>query len=211
VFSRIDKDTVKETVLHFVGDRRHYLRNQRIIKGGGRLEIDGTTTHHVGNQCVVGFGNLPNLDELDRYRPIAPNHHAAWNKRDLIGQILVFSHRSIFKLKHAGAGAGVTDGVVQDPMIVAAPNTFTGGPGDNAGGYRPPGSCVVSAIPGEAPNRIMLIDASDVRSGRRRIRAAPTGIRHIPTSPGYVSAAGCHPSLAAVARHSHQPLPSTGV
>src|SRR5271168_3366716 len=197
---RIGEDAVEETALHFVGDRRRYLRNQRIVKGGGWLEIDGAAPHHVGNQGVVGLGSLPDLDKLNRYRPIAPSHHASRNKRDLIGQILVSSHRPIFKLKRAGAGAGVTDRVVQDPMIVAAPNTFTGGAGDNTGGNRPPGSCVVGVIPGETPNRIMLIDASDVRSGRRRTGAVPTGIRHIPTSPGYASAARYRPGVAPVSR-----------
>src|SRR5271167_1240014 len=197
---RIDEDTVEETALHFVGDGRRYLRNQRIVKGGGWLEIDGAAPHHVGNQGVVGLGSLPDLDKLNRYRPIAPSHYASWNKRDLIGQIFVSPHRPIFKLKRAGAGGGVADGVVQDPMIVAAPNTFTGGAGDNTGGNRPPGSCVVSVIPGEAPNRIMLVDASDVWPARRQIRAAATRIRHIPTSPAHASAARNRPGVTPISR-----------
>src|SRR5271155_117447 len=114
---------------------------------------------------------------------MVPNRHATWNKRDLIGRCLVSPHRPIFMLSLAA----VADGAVDDPMIVAAPNTFTRGAAVNTGGNRPPGLCVVDVVPGELPNRIMLVDASDVWPGRRQTGATATRISHIPASPAYAS------------------------
>src|SRR5271163_2404419 len=196
---RIREDTVEEPGLHFVGDGRRYLRNQRIVKGTTRLEMDGAATHHVGNQAVVGLGVLQDLDMLNRHRKIAPSLHATRKKRDLIGQRFDSSHRPFFILNRAG----VTDGVVNDPMIVAPPNTFTRGAAENTGGNRPPGLGAVKVIPGEGfPNRIMLVDASGVSPGSRETRAAVAWIPHIPTSSAHASAARNWPGVTPISRRN---------
>ena len=84
---RIGEHTVEETTLHFVGDGLRYLRSQRIVKGASWPEMDGTASHHVRNQAVVGLGILQDQDTLNRYRNIVPSRNAKRQKRDLIGGI----------------------------------------------------------------------------------------------------------------------------
>src|SRR5271163_5295536 len=98
--------------------------------------MDGAAPHHIRNHAVVGLGVLQDLDILNRYWDIVPSRRAARNKRDLIGQCLVFAQRPVLMPSRAG----VTHGVVVDPMIVALPNTLTRGAGDDTNGNRPPGS-----------------------------------------------------------------------
>src|SRR5271168_5492257 len=94
----------------------------------------------------------------------------------------------------------MTVGEVDDPMVVAPPNRFTRGAGDNTGGNRPPGLCVVDVVPGEVPNRIMLVDVGDGWPGRLQARAAATRICHIPTPPAHASAARNWPGVTPVSR-----------
>src|SRR5271165_1781879 len=197
---RIGEDTVEETTLDFVGYSRRHLRNQRVVKGASWLEIDGAASHHVGNQAVVGLGVLQDLDKPSRYRNIGSSHYTTRNKRDLTGQCLEAQHRPIFILNR-GSGVGVTDGIVQDPMKVAAPNTFTRGSDDDTGGNRPPGLGIVEVKPGEcSPNRIMLVVASNVWPGSHQTRAAVAWIRHFPTSPVHASAARNWPGVTPISR-----------
>src|SRR5271169_7228687 len=60
---RIGENMVEKTMIDLIGDRRCYLRNQGIVKGGPWLEMGGAAAYHVRDDTIVGSGALQDLNK----------------------------------------------------------------------------------------------------------------------------------------------------